>query len=242
MSPSTFTQNRPEADIAAHDDEFVVGKNPTIGGSSDTEVNDPIVNPTGVSPSMPVTTVTPVGKCPRTLRNSFGSISLTASTLGAHPSSRRVRPVAGTKTELRSHYRRLRREIDDQRNRSNAICRLLEAHVPASGTVMVYDAVNGEVDLHRFAEHCRNLGLTVVVPEDEPDPVAVDLVIVPGVAFTASGHRLGQGGGWYDRFLPGLRPGVQRIGVCFRECLVDEIPTEAHDITMDVVITDHAGL
>ena len=146
--------------------------------------------------------------------------------------------MAGTKTELRSHYRRLRREIDDQRNRSKTICRLLEAYVPAAGTVMVYDAVNGEVDLHRFAEHCRSLGLTVVVPEEEPDAAAIDLVVVPGVAFTASGHRLGQGGGWYDRFLLGLRPGVQRIGVCFRECLVDELPTEAHDITMDLVITD----
>ena len=146
--------------------------------------------------------------------------------------------MAGTKAELRSHYRRLRREIADQRNRSNVICRLLEAHTPASGTVMVYDAVPGEVDLHRFAEYCRNLGLTVVVPEDEPDPVTIDLVVVPGVAFTASGHRLGQGGGWYDRFLPGLRPGVMRIGVCFAECLVDELPTEAHDVVMDRVITD----
>ena len=86
VSLSTFTQNRPDADIAAQDDEFVVGRNPTIGGSSDTEVNDPMVNPTGVSPSMPVTTVTPVGKWPRTLRNSFGSISLTHLTLGADPS------------------------------------------------------------------------------------------------------------------------------------------------------------
>ena len=146
--------------------------------------------------------------------------------------------MAGTKAELRSHYRRLRREIADQRNRSNVICRLLEAHTPASGTVMVYDAVNGEVDLDRFAEHCRNLGLAVVVPEDEPDAATIDLVVVPGVAFTASGHRLGQGGGWYDRFLPGLRPGVMRIGVCFAECLVDDLPTEAHDVIMDLVISD----
>ena len=146
--------------------------------------------------------------------------------------------MAGTKAELRSHYRRLRREIADQRNRSNVLCRLLEAHTPDSGIVMVYDAVNGEVDLHRFAEHCRNLGLAVVVPEDEPDPATIDLVVVPGVAFTAAGHRLGQGGGWYDRFLTGLRPGVTRIGVCFAECLVDDLPTEAHDVTMDRVITD----
>ncbi|MGA0357676.1 MAG: 5-formyltetrahydrofolate cyclo-ligase [Ilumatobacteraceae bacterium] len=146
--------------------------------------------------------------------------------------------MAGTKAELRSHYRQLRRGLPDQRNRSNVICRLLEGHTPATGTVMVYDAVNGEVDLHRFAEHCRSLGLTVVVPEEEPDPATIDLVVVPGVAFTAAGHRLGQGGGWYDRFLTGLRPGVARIGVCFAECLVDELPTEAHDVVMDLVLTD----
>ena len=146
--------------------------------------------------------------------------------------------MAGTKAELRSHYRQLRRGLPDQRNRSNVICRLLEGHTPATGTVMVYDAVNGEVDLHRFAERCRSLGLTVVVPEEEPDPATIDLVVVPGVAFTAAGHRLGQGGGWYDRFLTGLRPGVARIGVCFAECLVDELPTEAHDVVMDLVLTD----
>ena len=146
--------------------------------------------------------------------------------------------MAGTKAELRSHYRQLRRGLPDQRNRSNVICRLLEGHTPATGTVMVYDAVNGEVNLHRFAEHCRSLGLTVVVPEEEPDPATIDLVVVPGVAFTAAGHRLGQGGGWYDRFLTGLRPGVARIGVCFAECLVDELPTEAHDVVMDLVLTD----
>src|SRR5688572_9562533 len=54
---------------------FVIGRNPTIGGSSDTEVNEPIVNPAGRSPLMPVTIVTPVGKCPRTVRNCFGSMA-----------------------------------------------------------------------------------------------------------------------------------------------------------------------
>ena len=146
--------------------------------------------------------------------------------------------MVGTKAELRSHYRQLRRGLPNQDVRSAVICGRLEAHTPATGTVMVYDAVNGEVDLSGFAEYCRNLGLTVVVPEEEPDPGAVDLVVVPGVAFTAAGHRLGQGGGWYDRFLPGLRPGVARIGVCFAECLVDELPTEAHDVIMDLVLTD----
>ncbi len=146
--------------------------------------------------------------------------------------------MAGTKAELRSHYRQLRRGLPNQDVRSAVICGRLEAHTPGTGTVMVYDAVPGEVDLSGFADHCRNLGLAVVVPEEEPDAATIDLVVVPGVAFTASGHRLGQGGGWYDRFLTELRPGVMRIGVCFAECLVDYVPTEDHDVTMDLVITD----
>ena len=66
---STFTQNRPDGSIAFHVSLSVIGRNPTIGGCSDTEVNDPIVKPAGRSPSIPVTIVTPVGKWPRTVRN-----------------------------------------------------------------------------------------------------------------------------------------------------------------------------
>src|SRR5688572_28342344 len=71
----TFTQNRSEGAIASHVMLFVIGRKPTIGGSSDTDVNEPIVNPAGRSPFMPVTIVTPVGKCPRTVRNCFGSMA-----------------------------------------------------------------------------------------------------------------------------------------------------------------------
>ena len=44
------------------------GRNPTSGGSSETEVKEPIVKPTGASPFIPVTTVTPVGKWPKIVR------------------------------------------------------------------------------------------------------------------------------------------------------------------------------
>lgn len=78
----------------------------------------------------------------------------------------------------------------------------------------------------------------------EPDPSAelikpetLDLVIVPGVAFTKTGARLGRGRGHYDRFLPRLRPDAVVIGICFRERLLPEIPTEAHDILMRHVIS-----
>jgi 5-formyltetrahydrofolate cyclo-ligase len=63
------------------------------------------------------------------------------------------------------------------------------------------------------------------------------VVIVPGVAFTRDGDRLGQGGGWYDRFLAGVRPDCTVIGVCFDEQLVDQLPTEPHDVSLACVVT-----
>ena len=66
----------------------------------------------------------------------------------------------------------------------------------------------------------------------------IDLVIVPGTAFTAPGQRLGRGRGYYDKFLS--QPGVRavKVGVCYAHQLVGELPAEPHDVNMDVVITD----
>ena len=63
----------------------------------------------------------------------------------------------------------------------------------------------------------------------------VGFVIVPGLAFTAEGVRLGYGAGFYDRFLPQLS--VPNAGVCFTEQLVDELPTEPHDVLVQQVIS-----
>lgn len=68
------------------------------------------------------------------------------------------------------------------------------------------------------------------------DYAAIDLVLVPGVAFDAQGHRLGRGKGYYDRFLPRI-PQAYKIGVCFAYQFVENVPTEPFDIRMDEVIT-----
>jgi len=73
---------------------------------------------------------------------------------------------------------------------------------------------------------------------DAVDPESIDLVLVPGLAFTPAGARLGRGGGHYDRFLPTLRLGCAVVGVCFAEQLLDELPHEDHDGNMDVVVVD----
>jgi 5-formyltetrahydrofolate cyclo-ligase len=66
------------------------------------------------------------------------------------------------------------------------------------------------------------------------DPATIDLVVVPGVAFTEAGARLGHGKAYYDRFLAGLA--AAKVGVCFDEQLVDELPMEPHDVWLDHVV------
>ena len=70
------------------------------------------------------------------------------------------------------------------------------------------------------------------------DPARLDLVLVPGLAFTKEGARLGRGGGYYDRLLTGCTARTHRIGVCFSTQLVASLPTEPHDQRVDRVITE----
>lgn len=65
----------------------------------------------------------------------------------------------------------------------------------------------------------------------------VDWVLVPGVAFDASGRRLGYGGGYYDRLLVTAAAGVPRIAGAFDCQIVDEIPHAPHDLVVDAVAT-----
>jgi 5-formyltetrahydrofolate cyclo-ligase len=63
------------------------------------------------------------------------------------------------------------------------------------------------------------------------------------MAFDADGHRLGRGKGYYDRFLSklsALHTKLYKIGLCFPWQLVDEVPSDAHDIMMDGVISQNA--
>ena len=68
-------------------------------------------------------------------------------------------------------------------------------------------------------------------------PEEIDAVVVPAVAFDRRGHRLGYGGGYYDRFLPGASRAT-RIGVAFARQIVTEIPADPHDVRMDRIMTE----
>lgn len=70
-----------------------------------------------------------------------------------------------------------------------------------------------------------------VVPQDQ-----IQGFLVPGVAFSRKGQRVGRGKGFYDRALEGSK--ALKVGVCYSYQIFNELPVEDHDISMDVVVTD----
>jgi 5-formyltetrahydrofolate cyclo-ligase len=103
------------------------------------------------------------------------------------------------------------------------------------GDRMVFRQVNG---MECLSEGC--FGILEPCPTgndhgaDEPD-----LIVVPGVVFDLSGHRIGYGKGFYDRFLLHPDRSAHLVGLCHDFQLLEEgIPAESHDIRMELVVTD----
>ena len=88
-------------------------------------------------------------------------------------------------------------------------------------------------DLHRIEKGYAG------IPEPVDDgPVADDpeaLVLMPGLAFTKKGDRMGYGGGFYDKFLA-AEPNHPTVALCYAFQMVDELPTEQYDIPVDLVL------
>ena len=79
--------------------------------------------------------------------------------------------------------------------------------------------------------------LNILEPEKPIKTKKVDVFIIPGMAFTTSGKRLGRGGGYYDKLLC-MYPNTLKIGLTFNERIIKDIPIENHDISMDYVFTN----
>lgn len=62
------------------------------------------------------------------------------------------------------------------------------------------------------------------------------LMLAPGLAFTIDGKRLGYGGGYYDTWISKM-PSITVYGICFEEQIIQTIPVDEHDITMDGIVT-----
>jgi 5-formyltetrahydrofolate cyclo-ligase len=140
--------------------------------------------------------------------------------------------------------------------------------VRQASTVMAFSSFGSEVDSGPIIEQLARDGRRVVLPRVEGrtivpvgyrsgDPVKpssfgalepaagepvgpeeIDVVVVPGLAFDRRGHRVGYGGGFYDRFLGRLRPDALTVGICFSVQVVDEVPHGRGDRPVDLVVTE----
>ncbi len=137
-----------------------------------------------------------------------------------------------------------------------------------SDTVLLYAAIHKEIDLSPVARQAIADGKTIGYPKVEGDGIMhfykvnspeelvpgamhipeppthtriishtpTTLMLIPAVAFDKHGYRLGRGGGYYDRYLCDFN-GV-RMGVAGEACLYDTLPHEAHDMTVDAIVTE----
>ena len=143
--------------------------------------------------------------------------------------------------------------------------RALGAAISAKGPIAVYLASKEEIDLTDFIAAALSVGCILVAPrwngtdyelvrlqdlatllkgphailEPPAGPVVrpedVRAWLVPGLAFTQDGGRLGYGGGWYDRLLCRAAKHAPKIGIAHAFQLVDELPSEPHDIRLTAV-------
>jgi 5,10-methenyltetrahydrofolate synthetase len=120
--------------------------------------------------------------------------------------------------------------------------RLLIKDAFESGKKVLLPVVKGdELELHLYeGEASLKEGAFGIMEPTGPlfAPIhydEIELAIIPGMAFDSAGHRLGRGKGYYDRLLPNLRD-AKLIGVCFPFQFLEEVPAEAHDISVCKVI------
>jgi 5-formyltetrahydrofolate cyclo-ligase len=74
-------------------------------------------------------------------------------------------------------------------------------------------------------------------PADAPIEPHPEITLIPGLAFTQTGQRLGMGGGHYDRYLAD-HPDTLPIGLCYDWQVLDTLPSEPHDRPMRMIVTD----
>jgi len=103
----------------------------------------------------------------------------------------------------------------------------------------------GQLVLHAVSENsCLTLGkMGFLEPDPDHCPVIelgqIDLVIAPGIAFDRQCHRLGRGGGYYDRLLGTSKHHCPVMGLMFACQEVEEVPTQAHDHPLTAVCTEN---
>ena len=108
----------------------------------------------------------------------------------------------------------------------------------------IVNSKNREMKINKYNENelvLHKFGYYESSSDDFYDEKILDIVIVPALAFDFSKNRIGFGGGYYDTFLNKVRGKNKNtlfIGVCYDFQMIEEVPIEGHDITLDLVINE----
>ena len=82
------------------------------------------------------------------------------------------------------------------------------------------------------------MGILEAAEAEIVSPEEVEAWLVPGLAFTRNGKRLGYGGGWYDRLLAKATKDAVKLGIAHAFQVVDDLPSEPHDILLTCIVDD----
>ena len=81
-------------------------------------------------------------------------------------------------------------------------------------------------------------GLREPAGDEEVGLEQIDLLVVPALGFDERGHRMGRGGGFYDRFLAEPKLRAKTVGITFHQQVLGELPVLSHDQAVDMIVTD----
>ena len=112
---------------------------------------------------------------------------------------------------------------------------VLPSFEPDNDSIILRKIDNAKTDL-------KPGGQGLLVPDPQRCKIVpierIDIAIIPGVALDEKGGRIGSGDGYYDRLIPDLPLTTRKVALAFEDQLINQIPMEAHDRYVDIIISD----
>lgn len=176
-----------------------------------------------------------------------------------------------SKIELRQYYKKNRQELstEERLRLSQSISDLLIQleHVKLAKNILLYSAIQNEVDLTSLYHYCHSNHKKVFFPKTydekirffevndisemnkgrfgvlEPSELSTEfqnesgVILVPGVAFSKNRHRIGYGKGYYDRFLT-AHENLYSIGVGYEFQMIEDFETDKFDVPLNLLVSE----
>lgn len=134
-------------------------------------------------------------------------------------------------------YWRIKDEMDCQ----PILVRLMDGFQPVCLPVVLGDEQPLELRLWEQGAPLYEAGFGTLAPSELAPQVEPDVILMPLLGFDKRGTRLGYGGGYYDRTLERLSKRPRLVGLAFAAQELEDIPREAHDVPLDIVVTEHGA-